>query len=85
MRTQSSDTDPIVEQMQIAGLRRLSPWQRFELANRLTRSAFALSWHNFRRRHADLDDAAASLLWVRLLYGDDLADRVGAYLARRTI
>jgi hypothetical protein len=83
MRTQSSDTNPVVEQMQIAGLRRLSPWQRFELANQLTRSVFALSWQNFRRRHADLDDDAAALHWVRLLYGDDLAARVAAYMEQR--
>lgn len=83
MRTQSSDTNPMVEQMQIAGLRRLSPWQRFELANRLTRGAFALSWQNFRRRYADLDEEALALHWVRLLYGADLASRVAAYLARR--
>lgn len=80
MRTQSSDTDPTIERMQIEGLRRLSPGQRFQIANNLTCNVFTLSWRNFRRRYADLDEDAASLLWIRLLYGDDLADRVAAYL-----
>ena len=83
MRPQSSDTPLQIEQLQIAGLRRLSPGQRFHLANDLTRDVFALSWHNFRRQHADLDEPAVALLWVRLLYGDDLAARVAAYLATR--
>jgi hypothetical protein len=80
MRTQSTDTDPSVERIQIEGLRRLTPTQRFQIANRLTRSAFTLSWANFRRKHADLDENEAALLWVRVLYGDDLADRVSAYV-----
>jgi len=84
MRTQSSDTDPAIERLQIAGLRRLSPGQRFQMANRLTRSVFLLSWQNFRRRHADLGEDAVALRWVRLLYGDDLATRVAAYLEQRS-
>ncbi len=80
MRTQSTDTDPVIEQMQIAGLRRLTPGQRFQMANSLTRSAFSLSWSNFRRKHAELDEREVALLWVRLLYGEDLAERVSHYL-----
>lgn len=83
MRTQSSDTAPVVEQMQIAGLRRLSPGQRFALANQLTCSVFALSWQNFRRRHADQDEDAVARIWVQLLYGADLAARLAAYLEER--
>ncbi len=80
MRTQSTDTDPVIERIQVAGLRRLTPTQRFQMANRLTRSVFTLSWGNFRRKHAHLGEREAALLWVRLLYGDDLAERVSAYL-----
>ncbi len=80
MRTQSTDTDANVERIQIEGLRRRKPPQRFQMANRLTRSAFTLSWGNFRRKHANLSESEAALLWVRLLYGDDLAERVDAYL-----
>ncbi len=83
MRTQSSDTDPTVERMQIEGLRRLTPSRRFEIASNLSRSVFALSWRGFRRRYADLDDEAASLLWVSLLYGEELASRVALYKQQR--
>ena len=83
MRPQSTDTPLQIEQLQIAGLRRLSPGQRFHLANDLTCDVFALSWRNFCRKHANLDEPAAALLWVRLLYGEDLAARVAAYLAAR--
>jgi hypothetical protein len=68
--------------MQISGLRRLTPGQRFQMANSLTRNVFALSWHNFRRKHAELDENAACFLWVRLLYGDDMAQRVSTYIER---
>ena len=43
MRTQSNDTDPTFERIQIAGLRRLTPCQRFQMANSLTRGVFTLS------------------------------------------
>ncbi len=83
MRTQSRDTNPTVEALQIAGLRRLTPGQRLGIARRLTRGTFAVSWRNFRARYADLDDEGAVVLWVRLLYGSELADRVAAAQARR--
>jgi hypothetical protein len=82
LKTQSADTDPVIERMQISGLRRLTPGQRFQMANSLTRTVFALSWDNFRRKHAELDENEACFLWVRLLYGDDMAQRVITYIER---
>lgn len=83
MRTQSSDTPPDVEQVQIEGLRRLSPTQRLALAAMLTRSTFALSWQGLYRRHPDMPEDELRILWCRLLYGPELAERVEDYLARR--
>jgi hypothetical protein len=54
------------------------------MANSLTRAVFTLSWGNFRRKHSHLDERAAALLWVRLLYGHDLAERLSHYLKRQS-
>ena len=83
MKTQSIDTDPVIERMQIEAMRQLQPGQRFQIACSLTRSAFALSWRNFQSLHKDLDQTSLRILWVRNLYGDDLANRLFTYLERR--
>jgi hypothetical protein len=83
LRTQSSDTPPDVERVQIEGLRRLTPTQRLGLAAMLTHSTFALSMRGFRRLHPELREQELSILWCRLLYGAELAEKVAAFLANR--
>jgi hypothetical protein len=83
MRTQSIDTDPDVERIQVEGLRRFTLAQRLALASMLTRSVFTLSWQGFRRRYPDVPEAELRIRWCELLYGPDLAQRVAAYLVNR--
>ena len=83
LRTQSSDTSPNIERMQIQALRRLTPTQRLALAAMLTRSPYALSWQGLRRRHPDLPEEELRIIWCEMLYGRELAEKVAAYLARR--
>ena len=83
MRTQSIDTDPTIERIQIEGLRRMTPMQRLLLADSWTRDIQALSWAGLRRLHPEADELELRLLWVAHLYGAELAERVRAYLAAR--
>jgi hypothetical protein len=69
MRTQSDDTAPEAEQVQIGLLRRASPARRMRLARSLSRTAIALSRRAVRRAHPELDEAAAMRAWVALQYG----------------
>ncbi len=84
MRIQSRDTPPDVEQMQIEGMRRFTPEQRFEMAAMLTRFTFSLSWEGLRRRYPDLHEDELRIVWCRLLYGPELAERVAAYIAHKS-
>ena len=51
MRTQSPDTTPEAEAVLIAGLQRLRPGGRPQMASNLTRLTRQLSWHGLCRRY----------------------------------
>jgi len=74
------DTTPAVDRLLTAGYQRWPVHRRVAQGLAMTRSAAAVSYAQFRARHADLSDQAAALLWCRDLYGDDLARRVATYL-----
>ena len=78
MRTQSPDTSPDVEQRQIAGLRRLGPARRLQLARSLTATTRAMSWQTFRRLRPHLAPLDSTRQWIALLYGPEWAERVRA-------
>ncbi len=84
MITQSSDTQPAAEKVQIELLRRAGVARRFALAASLTETAIGLCRRSLRRRHPGASEAEIALLFVSLNYGDDLAHRLREYLARQT-
>lgn len=55
-KTQSRDTSPEAEAVQIELLRRMTPAQKFELVLRLNRQARALQLAGIRRRHPGADE-----------------------------
>jgi hypothetical protein len=73
-----------VEQRQIAGLRRLGPARRLQLARSLTATTRAMSWHTFRRLRPHLSALDSARQWVGVLYGPEWAERVRANVGRET-
>ncbi|MFL5694565.1 MAG: hypothetical protein ACJ795_22450 [Ktedonobacteraceae bacterium] len=83
MRTQSMDTSPEAERVQIELLRKASPAERFSLVMSLSQSFIQASRQTIRELHPELSQVELDLLFVELHYGKDLADRVRADLKRR--
>ncbi len=83
MKTQSPDTRPEAERVQIDLLRRASPARRFALARSLSRTTIQLSRRAIRRAHPEADEAHLQLLYVVFHYNQALADRLAGPLARK--
>jgi hypothetical protein len=83
MRTQSEDTSPEVERVQIELLRKAGKTRRLQLGLELSGEALEMAQRGIRRAHPELSELEAKLLFVEITYGKDLADRVRAHLAKR--
>ena len=83
MKTQSEDTSPEVERVQIELLRRAGKARRLQLGLKLSGEALEMAQRAIRRGHPELSELEAKLLFVEVTYGKDLADRVRAHLAKR--
>ncbi len=83
MRTQSMDTSPEAERIQIELLRKASPAKRFSLARSLSQSLIRASRKTIQELHPELSQEELDLLFIELYYGKDLANNVRAYLKRR--
>ncbi len=83
MRTQSPDTHPDAEKVQVDLLRRTTVARRFSLACSLSQTAIQLARRAIQRAHPDADEEEVGLIFIATHYGQDLADRVRADLARR--
>jgi len=78
-----SDTHPKAESVQIELIRRASVAERFARVRSLSRTMAQLSWRAISRANPGLSDAEINILFARYHYGDDLADRLEAYLRNR--
>ncbi len=83
MATQSRDTHPEAERIQIELLRKAGPQRRLELGIAFSQEAMAIARQGIARAHPHLSEEEQKLLFVEVTYGKDLADRVRAYLTRR--
>jgi hypothetical protein len=83
MFTQSRDTHPEAERVQIELLRKATPRRRLELGLLLSQDAMAIVRRAIARANPQASEEQQKLLFVEITYGKDLADRVGAYLAGR--
>jgi hypothetical protein len=61
MKTQSPDTHPEIERMQIEAYRRMTPAERFRKIEGLNLSAQAMSLGDIRRRHPDASEREMQL------------------------
>jgi hypothetical protein len=80
MRTQSVDTHPEIEQMQIEMLRRLSPQQRLERLNTWSKATLELAWRGLQHANPEATEQELGLIFVAVHYGQPLADRLREYL-----
>ena len=83
MKTQSEDTSPEVERVQIELLRKAGKTRRLQLGLELSGEALEMAQRAIRRSHPDISELDAKLLFVEVTYGKDLADRVRSQLAKR--
>ena len=79
MKTQSIDTHPEVEKIQISLLRKESTAQKFSRVRSLSNTALQLSRRAVARANRNLNEREINLLFIQYLYGKDLADRVEKY------
>jgi hypothetical protein len=83
MRTQSTDTSPEVEKVQVELLRKLSVAERLKLGNKWSKAVMEMTWAALKRANPDATDAELDLIFVETLYGKTLADRLRAYLENK--
>lgn len=83
MRTQSPDTSPEAERVQIELVRNMTVAQRMSRVRSLKRTTIQLSRRAVRRVHPNLDEDGVSAMFVELHYGHDRAERYRVALTRR--
>ncbi len=83
MKTQSPDTRPEAERIQIELLRQAPGAKRFALARSLTRMVMRLSRQAIRQARPEADESQIQWFWVALHYDQSLADRLRIYLPQK--
>jgi hypothetical protein len=83
MKTQSIDTHPKAEAVQIALLRQASIAKRIAQMRSLTQTIMRLSQNAVARANPGLSDQELKVSFARYHYGDELANRLQAYFKQR--
>jgi hypothetical protein len=83
MRTQSEDTSPEMERVQIELIRKASPAKIFGLVRSMSQTMIQASRENIRRLHPDASKEELTLILVELYYGKELANLVRTQMERR--
>ena len=85
MITQSDDTTPEVEKLQIELFRASSVAKRISLARSLSQTAMFLSRRAIQRANPSFNKRQVDLAFVEYHYGRDLAERLRLYLEREQL
>ncbi len=83
MRTQSMDTSPEAERVQIELIRKASPARLFGMVRSMSQTMIQASRQTLRQLHPDVTQEDLNLLFIELYYGKDLAERVRVHLEKR--
>jgi hypothetical protein len=83
MRTQSEDTSPEMERVQIELIRKASPAKLFGLVRSMSQTMMQASRENIRRLHPDANKEELTLIYIELYYGKDLANLVRTQMEKR--
>lgn len=78
-----ADTDPEAERVQLELLRAASPARRAALACRLSDQVRHLALRALRRAHPEASEDEIRVIFVRVHFGDELADGLARDLAAR--
>jgi 3-phenylpropionate/cinnamic acid dioxygenase small subunit len=85
MITQSFDTHPEAERVQIALIRKAGIARRIGIARSLSETAIKLSRRAISRANPQLSEQELNLVIVAHNYGSYIADRLGNYLKRKKL
>src|SRR5258707_11314506 len=83
MRTQSEDTSPEIERVQIELIRKASPAKIFNLVRSMSQTMMQASRENIQRLHPGASKEELTLTFIELYYGKELANFVRAKMERR--
>jgi hypothetical protein len=83
MRTQSEDTSPEIERVQIELIRKASPAKIFNLVRSMSQTIMQASRENIQRLHPGASKEELTLTFIELYYGKELANFVRAKMERR--
>ncbi len=83
MRTQSEDTSPEMERVQIELIRIASPAKRFAIMQAWSELLIEANKQHIRKDHPDASEDEISLIFVARHYGQALSDSLRADMARR--
>lgn len=81
--TQSTDTHPKAEEMQVWLLRQATVAKRLAVMRSLSRTTIQLSRRAIRRANPTYSQLEVKLAFVAYHYGEELADRLRQYLEQR--
>jgi hypothetical protein len=79
-----SDTPDEIAQLQADLLRQAGPRKRAAMAAAMTAAAVKRSRQAISRAHPEWSELEVKFFWAEVHYGKELADRVRAYIARRS-
>ena len=83
MRTQSEDTSPEMERVQIELIRKASIAKRFAIMQAWSQFLIEANKLHIHKDHPDASEEEVSLIFVARNYGQALADGLRAELVRR--
>ena len=81
----ATDTTDEAHAIQLACLRRMTPQQRLQKTLGLTHQVRKMAFDAIRRRFPDLDESGVRMQFIRLAYGDELAEEIASRQAGQTI
>ena len=85
MITQSPDTNPDVEKIQISLLKKLTAAQKISKVRSLSQSTMTLSRRAIKRANPDLNEKELAIKIIACHYGEDLADSFQKFLYKKSL
>ncbi len=76
MRTQSMDTSPEMERVQIELIRKASPTKLLGIVRSLSQTIIQTSRRNIQQLHPHISEEELKYIFIEMYYGKELADRV---------
>jgi len=82
MRVQSTDTNPVIEEILISNIRQKSIPERLSQLGSITSLTLRLSKRALARANPHLNKKVPDLLFIKYHYGESLANRLNEYLEK---